>query len=233
MEARRARTLAEENMLLAQREAEAARQEALEARSFEVELRSAAERNTGKMTQDRDELRRRAEHAEEQLTMATEHNDQLQAQLRAAEGKVGELATDTSKWKETWHDMESDLQAARQEVRMLKRSQHDKTLGLETVLTKKEGALEQALHDKEQLERKCLNAEAEVERMTDSLSEALSREENLRKHSEAIGQVFQVRLLELQGKYTAAHDSEAQLEKELKQVRAQRDQEVAAAAATS
>ena len=218
-------------MLLAQREAEAARQEALEARSFEVELRSAAERNTGKMTQDRDELRRRAEHAEEQLTMATEHNDQLQAQLRAAEGKVGELATDTSKWKETWHDMESDLQAARQEVRMLKRSQHDKTLGLETVLTKKEGALEQALHDKEQLERKCLNAEAEVERMTDSLSEALSREENLRKHSEAIGQVFQVRLLELQGKYTAAHDSEAQLEKELKQVRAQRDQEVAAAAA--
>ena len=30
---------------------------------------------------------------------ATEHNDQLQAQLRAAEGKVGDLATDTSKWK--------------------------------------------------------------------------------------------------------------------------------------
>ena len=30
---------------------------------------------------------------------ATEHNDQLQAQLRAAEGKVGDLATDTAKWK--------------------------------------------------------------------------------------------------------------------------------------
>ena len=127
--------------------------------------------------------------------------------------------------------MESDLQAARQEIRMLKRSQHDKTLGLETVLTKKEGALEQALHEQEQLQRKCLNASAEVERLTDSLSEALAREENLRKHSEAIGQVFQVRLLELQGKYTAAHESEVQLERELVQVRVQRDQEVAAAAA--
>jgi hypothetical protein len=134
-------------------------------------------------------------------------------------------------WKETWHDMESDLQAARQEIRMLKRSQHDKTLGLETVLTKKEGALEQALHEQEQLQRKCLNASAEVERLTDSLSEALAREENLRKHSEAIGQVFQVRLLELQGKYTAAHESEVQLERELVQVRVQRDQEVTAAAA--
>ena len=42
----------------------------MEARSFEVELRGAAERNVGKITLERDELRRRAEHAEEQLNMA-------------------------------------------------------------------------------------------------------------------------------------------------------------------
>jgi hypothetical protein len=35
-----------------------------------VELRGAAERNVGKITLERDELRRRAEHAEEQLNMA-------------------------------------------------------------------------------------------------------------------------------------------------------------------
>ena len=114
---------------------------------------------------------------------------------------------------------------------MLKRSQHDKTLGLETALTKKEGALEDALRESDDLARRLRTAEAEVERTTDSLSEALKREEALRKHSEAIGQVFQVRLLEIQGKYTAAHEAEAGLERELAQVREQRDQEIAAAAA--
>ena len=50
--------------------------------------------------------------------------------------------------------------------------------------------------------------------------------EALRKHSEAIGQVFQVRLLEIQGKYTAAHEAEAGLERELAQVREQRQEEL-------
>ena len=231
VEARRARTAAEEAMSIAQREAEAARQEAREARSFEVELRAAADKNLGDTSRELETCRRRAEQAEEQLLLASEHNDALQAQLRAAEERVADLAGDTSKWKDTWHDMEADLAEAKQEIRMLKRSQHDKTLGLETALTKKEGALEDALRESDDLARRLRTAEAEVERTTDSLSEALKREEALRKHSEAIGQVFQVRLLEIQGKYTAAHEAEAGLERELAQVREQRDQEIAAAAA--
>jgi len=77
---------------------------------------------------------------------------------------VGDLAGDAAKWKQTWHDMESDLADARQEIRMLKRSQHDKALGLETTLTRKEGALEQANREIDELQRKHRNAEAEVER---------------------------------------------------------------------
>ena len=231
VEARRARTAAEEAMSIAQREAEAARQEAREARSFEVELRAAADKNLGDTSRELETCRRRAEQAEEQLLLASEHNDALQAQLRAAEERVADLAGDTSKWKDTWHDMEADLADAKQEIRMLKRSQHDKTLGLETTLTKKESALEDALRESDDLARRLRTAEAEVERTTDTLSEALKREEALRKHSEAIGQVFQVRLLEIQGKYTAAHEAEAGLERELAQVREQRDQEIAAAAA--
>ena len=80
---------------------------------------------------------------------------------------------------------------------MHKRSGHYKTLGLEMTLTKKEGMLEEALKEQEERQRQLLSASAEVERLTSGLSEALKREENLRKHSEAIGQVFQMRLLEL------------------------------------
>jgi len=114
---------------------------------------------------------------------------------------------------------------------MHKRSGHDKTLGLEMTLTKKEGMLEEALKEQEERQRQLLSASAEVERLTSGLSEALKREENLRKHSEAIGQVFQMRLLELQGKHASAEAALEKLEKELMQVRAQRDQEVAACAA--
>ena len=76
-------------------------------------------------------------------------------------------------------------------------SGHDKTLGLEMMLTKKEGMLEEALKEQEERQRQLLSASAEVERLKSGLAEALKREENLRKHSEAIGQVFQMRLLEL------------------------------------
>uniref|UniRef100_A0A7S0F1S3 Uncharacterized protein n=1 Tax=Hanusia phi TaxID=3032 RepID=A0A7S0F1S3_9CRYP len=227
-EARRLRSIAEEQVLLLQKEAENARREAQEARAFEIELRSTATKQKETYGKDMESLHKESEHIKEQLQLAKENNDILEGQLRSAEEKVISLTRELEKWKKDWTNMENDLLQAKNELRGFKKSDHDKNLGLETALAQKESIINRQGDELHDLKLNIRNLQSEVESLTESLNSALHREENLRKHTEQVGHQFQLRLSELQGKLAEAQQTQTELSTSSKTLQEQRDREVVA-----
>ena len=187
-EAKKMRSIAEEQLIEAQK-----------AHLFISEAKLSADQEKERYNLELSKARKEADELRRQLD---ELHDRHTDFLRKEEGTGAEA----DKWKSTASRLEGELMEARAELRTLKRAEHDKTLGLETALVEREQSIRAVQSEVDEGKRRMRQYEHTLEDLTQSLSEALHREESIRKHSENIGLQMQVRITELQSRVGALEE---------------------------
>jgi chromosome segregation ATPase len=213
-EAKRMRTIAEEQLIEAQK-----------SHVFITEAKQSVEHEKERGNMELSKARQEIIDLQRNLDQLNDRHDNLNQRLKKEEG----LGEEAEKWKSSCSHLESELLEVRAELRTLKRAEHDKTLGLETALVEREQSIRLLQGELDEAKRRARQYEHTLEDLTQSLSEALHREESIRKHSENIGLQMQVRLTEQQSRVGMLEDERGQLEKEVKTLRHQLDSEIAAA----